>query len=136
MPAEAAEYSEALSNMGAKVACRTGKTGFGGILADEMGLGKTLQMITLFLYNKKNGEKKSALVVCRLLLYITRKKKSTALRLLSKLGSLPVCRQSRKALNTEADVYITSYDLLKRDLKLYAEDKTFSVCVIDEAQLH
>ena len=47
-------------------------------------------------------------------------------------------QRGRKGKNAEeqggpADVYITSYDLLKRDIALY-ENLSFHICVLDEAQ--
>lgn len=134
VPTETASILRPYQEYGFKWLAVLEKTGFGGILADEMGLGKTLQMITLFLYNKENGEKKSALVVCPASLVYNWEEEIHRFAPSLKaqvIAGLPAKRE--EALNTEADVYITSYDLLKRDLKLY-EDKTFSVCVIDEAQ--
>ena len=38
--------------------------GLSGILADEMGLGKTLQIISLFLSAKEDGDGGTSLIVC------------------------------------------------------------------------
>ncbi len=117
--------------------------GFGGILADDMGLGKTLQMITLFQAVKEEWQSKGAkkhtvlaLVVCPAsLVYnweneIEKFAPNLTTRIV--IGSAA----TRKSLITDknaADVWITSYDLLKRDIKLY-EDCHFDIHVIDEAQ--
>jgi len=134
VPAETADILRPYQEYGFKWLAVLEKTGFGGILADEMGLGKTLQMITLFLYNKENGEEKSALVVCPASLVYNWEEEIHRFAPSLKaqvIAGLPAKR--KEALDTRADVYITSYDLLKRDLKLY-EGRAFSVCVIDEAQ--
>lgn len=113
------------------------KFGFGGILADDMGLGKTLQMIAYFLYRKeKHSEHKPSLVICPASLVY-----NWAHELRRFAPGLTVCviagnAETRGNLikeSGETDVWVTSYDTLKRDLRLYA-DKKFDTQVIDEAQ--
>lgn len=105
--------------------------GFGGILADDMGLGKTLQIITL-LELKKEG----ALIVCPASLVYNWE---SELRRFA--PDLSVCVAAGNSLQREeaiknaekADVIVTSYDLLKRDLERY-EERHFSYMILDEAQ--
>ena len=121
--------------------------GFSGILADEMGLGKTIQMISIF---KEDHDEESK----------SRKGKKTEMQHLPSLVICPAslvynwqeeverfapdltCRviagttAARKKIISEredVDVFVTSYDLLKRDISVY-EGLTFRNCVLDEAQ--
>ncbi len=114
--------------------------GFGGILADEMGLGKTLQTICLFQARKEEGESKPGLVVCPASLVFNWQEEFH--RFAPGLSVLPVSgpAAARKGWLKEAgegsggvDVYITSYDLLRKDVALY-EKLSFSTMVLDEAQ--
>ncbi|WP_037373220.1 SNF2-related protein [Anaerovorax odorimutans] len=110
--------------------------GFGGILADDMGLGKTLQMISLILSKKENGENCKTLVVCPASLVLNWKneieKFAPLLKAEAVIGNLSERKKFHKNMD-EYDVIITSYDLLKRDIEFY-KDKEFRYHVIDEAQ--
>lgn len=102
---------------------------FGGVLADDMGLGKTIQMIAFILSKKQ----KVLIVTPASLVYNWQnefKRFSTGLNVVCIAGNL---KERKELINQEADVYITSYDLLKRDITLY-ENITFDTEVIDEAQ--
>ncbi len=111
------------------------QAGFGGILADEMGLGKTVQMLAFLQAQRDGGEEKPALVVCPAsLVYNWQdecRKFTPGLRVEALAGTL----RQRKALLSDmtADVYVTSYDLLRRDIALY-DHISFSTVVLDEAQ--
>ena len=117
--------------------------GFGGILADDMGLGKTLQMITLFQAVKEEWDEKGrkentelALVVCPASLVYNWE--SEIAKFAPDLSTLVVSGSAaeRKEIiqsNQNVDVWITSYDLLKRDVEWYQE-RHFDMHVIDEAQ--
>lgn len=111
--------------------------GFGGILADDMGLGKTLQMISLLLDAKQQGESAPSLVVCPASLVYNWQSElarfAPALRVTPIIGDKETRETILKSDLTDADVYITSYDLLKRDIALYAPHR-FAYHVIDEAQ--
>lgn len=114
-----------------------GEYGFGGILADDMGLGKTLQVITLLLAQKKEQtEHTASLVVCPSSLVMNWQSEINkfAPMLKSKciMGASSV-RENILAEYNDADVLITSYDLLKRDIALY-EGIQFKYNIIDEAQ--
>lgn len=112
--------------------------GFGGILADEMGLGKTLQTIA-FIESEllENGDnRKPCLVIApSSLLYNWNseiEKFAPNLRTLVISGSKDEREEKRKEIE-EADVVITSYPLIRRDIEEYKEIK-FRYCILDEAQ--
>lgn len=116
------------------------RLGFGGILADDMGLGKTVQMIALIahIYEQEEAEAdhKPTLIVCPAsLLYnwqyeFKRFAPEIRTRVITGEG-----RARKKQLEeaTDAQVWITSYDMLRRDLELYLS-KSFALQVLDEAQ--
>ncbi len=110
--------------------------GFGGILADEMGLGKTVQVITYLL--SLEDKKEPSLVVCPASLLLNWGEElarfAPSLSVMLILGNA----KERKAQITskegkQAQVWVTSYDLLKRDKDAY-EGKGFYACILDEAQ--
>ena len=110
--------------------------GFGGILGDDMGLGKTVQMIA-FLAGLQQDDKldKPALIVCPASVVYNWQEEfqrfAPELRVLPAAGTISA---RKKILATpDIDVFITSYDLLKRDIGLYT-GMDFSVIVLDEAQ--
>ncbi len=110
--------------------------GLSGILADEMGLGKTLQIISLFLSEKEEGDSGCSLIVCPASLVYNWEsefaKFAPALSVCVVSGT-PEERENIVAEHEKYDVLITSYDLLKRDTELYS-DISFRFEVIDEAQ--
>lgn len=109
---------------------------FGGILADDMGLGKTLQMIAVFLAAKQEGKAGPSLVVAPAALVFNwgeELKRFAPELTVSLITGTQAERQKKLADYQEADVLVTSYDLLKRDILFY-EDKEFLYEVIDEAQ--
>ena len=116
-------------------------TGFGGILADEMGLGKTLQTIALMQSLRDGGDKSPMLVVCPTSLVFNWQEEFA--RFAPELAVIPVAGTAaeRKVILQEmvsrggdaSAVYVTSYDLLRKDVALY-EQSDFSVMVLDEAQ--
>jgi SNF2 family DNA or RNA helicase/uncharacterized Zn finger protein len=108
-------------------------SGFGSILADDMGLGKTLQILTAVLHLKNNNfiEKKKVLVVAPTsLLYNWEReiKKFTP-----SLKSLIYHGQDRKFSKNGYDILITSYGMIRRDIKKFNKEKWF-LLVVDEAQ--
>lgn len=116
--------------------------GFGGILADDMGLGKTLQVLAFLLSEKEEGKRVEAmrtLIVTPASLVYNWKREIEqfvpGLTLCVISGT--VAERKEKIQNAAADesidVWITSYDLLKRDIELY-EDIRFANEVVDEAQ--
>ena len=113
--------------------------GFGGILADEMGLGKTLQMITLLLYDKNRRTSKDdalqSLIVCPASLVFNWQEEFGRFAPSMRTAVLAGTPAARKKMlqSSDTDVFITSYDLLRKDITLFQE-KLFHVCVLDEAQ--
>jgi len=113
------------------------QAGFGGILADEMGLGKTVQMLAYIQALRDQGEQKPALVVCPASLVYNWKEEcrkfTPDLAVQAVAGTLAKRKAQLKGADSSVDLYITSYDLLKRDITLY-DGMEFSVVVLDEAQ--
>ncbi len=110
--------------------------GFAGILADDMGLGKTLQVIALLLGAKESGNTLPSLICCPASLVLNWeaeiKKFAPQLNAVTVIGTAAE-REKQLAQAEDCDVLVTSYDLLKRDTKLY-EKRSFYYMVIDEAQ--
>ena len=119
------------------------KAGFGGILADEMGLGKTLEMTAVLAAAKEEGNHTPSLVICPASLVFNWQEEirrfAPDLDVVTLSGSIGIRKKLLAALRGQPqggevyDVYVTSYDLLKRDIALY-EGITFYACVLDEAQ--
>lgn len=111
-------------------------SGFGGILADDMGLGKTLQMISVLLAEKQDGNTDTSLIVCPASLVFNWAAEFE--RFAPELSCLIVVGTQKERAELigqyrDYDVVITSYDLIKRDIANY-EDCKFSYQVLDEAQ--
>lgn len=111
--------------------------GFGGILADDMGLGKTLQAIAFLLSEYQDPSRRSyALIITPAsLVYnwgIEFERFAPQLPVRLVVGAAP---EREAILNdaTEPCILITSYDLLKRDIKWY-QGRRFGYQIIDEAQ--
>lgn len=109
--------------------------GMGGILADDMGLGKTLQAISFVLSEKENRKAPVLVVSPTSLVYNWQaevEKFAPQLKVLIISGA----QKDRQELLTEvidADIVITSYPLIRRDIDLY-KNMEFSYCFLDEAQ--
>jgi len=106
--------------------------GFGGILADDMGLGKTLQIIALLTSEREDAN--PSIVVCptSLLFNWQNEIKRFAPELVTQvISGMPEKR--RDLLKTpNVNVFITTYDMLKRDVEHYKID--FAYIIADEAQ--
>ncbi|MFE5322457.1 SNF2 helicase associated domain-containing protein [Paenibacillus sp. NPDC056579] len=111
---------------------------FGGILADDMGLGKTLQSIAYLVSILPDIRDKNlpALIVApaSLMYHWHAELQSFAphLRAVVVDGSKPE-RTAALKRSEEADVLITSYPLLRRDMELYVKH-LFHTLILDEAQ--
>lgn len=111
--------------------------GFGGILADDMGLGKTIQVIALLTDEACKNPAMKALIVCPAsLVYnweneIGRFSPELSVRVIT--GTAEEREMLLGSRQEKAQVYITSYDLLRRDTALY-ENMVFRFQIIDEAQ--
>lgn len=111
--------------------------GFGGILADDMGLGKTLQVLCVLLAQQMQTETHApSLVVCPSSLVLNWQSEAQRfapeLRVVVVQGIAAVRAQTMQDF-TQADLIITSYDSLKRDIEQY-EAIHFLYVVADEAQ--
>lgn len=117
------------------------EAGFGGILADEMGLGKSLQLIALLLANKRKARSIApSLIVCPASLVYNWAEEfarfAPELNIRTISGSKAERERSRQEAfdtNSQVDVLVTSYDLLRVDAKAWSE-KQFWCFAIDEAQ--
>lgn len=110
--------------------------GFGGILADDMGLGKSVQIISVLLSEKERGKRGTSLIVCPASLIYNWEAEIE--KFAPELKSFIITgtsaeRQEKLKKAEDYDVLITSYDLLKRDTKIYG-DISFRYQIIDEAQ--
>ena len=110
--------------------------GFAGILADEMGLGKTLQtLLWLGLPRvREEARGKPALVVCPTSLVDNWCEEVT--KFTPHLKALPISGSTRHEKWAEvdnADLVVTSYALLRRDIEQYVA-RDFSCLILDEAQ--
>lgn len=113
------------------------KSGLCGLLADEMGLGKTLQTLTWLSLSRTDpvAAGKPALIVCPTSL--VRNWEAEAAKFTPWMKRLVVSGPERHRLFgsiPKANIVITSYALLQRDLEDAYLDNEFSVVVLDEAQ--
>ncbi|MFA5043062.1 MAG: SNF2-related protein, partial [Kiritimatiellia bacterium] len=109
---------------------------FGGILADDMGLGKTLQALAWLGLARRHAsaEGKPALIVCPSSLVDNWAEESA--RFTPRLRVLVMSGGERHAKWSDlgqADIVVTSYALLRRDIELLAA-LDFAAIVLDEAQ--
>ncbi len=109
--------------------------GLGGILADDMGLGKTLQVITFILAEKATAPGPSLVIAPTSLVYNWREEIQ---KFAPSLQTVVIAGQPAERLEQcknidSADIVITSYVLIKRDINIY-EQQAFKYCFLDEAQ--
>ena len=124
------------------------RAGFGGILADDMGLGKTVQVIAVLLEEKikhdarrlsliRPKEHRPSLVVAPTSLVYNWEKEIARFAPVLKVQMVCGTREHRQSLlqgkGAGADVLITTYDMLKRDIEQY-EAFDFRFIIADEAQ--
>ena len=110
--------------------------GFGGILADEMGLGKSMQTLAWLRVPRTDprAKGKPALIVCPSSL--VENWAEEAARFTPELKVVPLIGADRHQRWEEvpaADVAVTSYALLRRDVERLAGCE-FSAVILDEAQ--
>ncbi len=109
--------------------------GLGGILADDMGLGKTLQVLTFILAEKKQSSAPSLVIAPTSLIYNWQEE---VLKFAPSLKAVVISGQPTERVEqlkdiNNADLVITSYALIKRDIEFY-ESRSFRYCFLDEAQ--
>ncbi|KGR75716.1 DEAD/DEAH box helicase [Ureibacillus sinduriensis] len=112
--------------------------GFGGVLADDMGLGKTLQSIAFIVSELASIRelKLPVLIVCPSSLTYNWLHEITAFSPEIEAIIIDGKKVEREKLLKESngiDVIITSYPLLRMDMRWY-EDQTFHTIFFDEAQ--
>jgi superfamily II DNA or RNA helicase len=108
--------------------------GTGGILADDMGLGKTIETLALLLLVKQENKTLRALIVAPTSVVgnWVREIEKFAPTLTTSLWHGAGRKEQQKDL-TSANVIITSYALLRRDIDLLTKLKLDYV-ILDEAQ--
>jgi superfamily II DNA or RNA helicase len=108
--------------------------GFGGVLADDMGLGKTVQVLAWLAQEMgSEGSGPSLVVVPTSLLFNWQ---SEAGRFVPRMRVLNYAGSLRKGLVEEigrADLVLTTYGLVRRDIKLL-KDMEFHYVILDESQ--
>ena len=115
---------------------RLRKMHLNGILADDMGLGKTVQAITALCHVKEVNPKATALVVCPTsLLYNWQEELHKFAPQLTTLviDGVPAARKKLLAQMEKADVVITSYTLLQKDVEVHRK-RHYTYAILDEAQ--
>ena len=110
------------------------KYGLNGILADDMGLGKTLQALTVLQKAKEVDGPAPTLVICPTTVVFNWE--SEIQKFAPELSCLKLSGADRKSLFKEIpnyDVVITSYALIRRDIKHF-KDINFRYIILDESQ--
>ena len=110
--------------------------GMGGILADDMGLGKTVQVLSYLLAKKEDGQTLPSLIVCPASLVLNWEeecRKFTPQLTCVAVDGDAAHRAGLAKQWGQADIVVTSYDLLRRDEELYGQ-QSFYACILDEAQ--
>ena len=111
--------------------------GMGGILADDMGLGKTVQVLSYLLSIKELGEEAlPSLIVCPASLVLNWQeecRKFTPQLTCVAVDGDAAHRAELAKQWADADLVVTSYDLMRRDEELYS-GQAFYACILDEAQ--
>lgn len=110
--------------------------GFGGILADEMGLGKTVQMIAFLSTVPKKVTGLGSLVVCPASLVLNWRDELERFAphlSVSLIMGTAAERRRRMDEGGNADVWVTSYELLRQDIDRY-QGSEFYCCILDEGQ--
>ncbi|HSI83418.1 MAG TPA: DEAD/DEAH box helicase, partial [Candidatus Methylacidiphilales bacterium] len=133
LPASLTEILRPYQSQGIAWLSGLAQNGLCGLLADEMGLGKTIQMLAFLqqLLKKAGG---NALIVCPTSL--VHNWRQEAERFTPGLRVLVLEGAGRSALWGEidrADLIVTSYALLRRDIDQYT-GREFTAAVLDEAQ--
>ena len=108
--------------------------GLNGILADDMGLGKTLQALALLQKAKEKNKKEASLVVCPTSVVFNWENEIE--KFAPGLNCLKLSGTDRKELFKEIpkyDIVITSYALVRRDIKELKKHE-FRYVILDESQ--
>lgn len=109
--------------------------GLGGILADDMGLGKTIQTLAFIVSEKEHRQDPSLVVAPTSVVYnwqAEAERFAPGLKVVVVTGTPQERAELIKAAK-QADLVITSYALIRRDVERY-QDFNFGYCFLDEAQ--
>ena len=109
--------------------------GLGGILADDMGLGKTIQTLAFIVSERERVQEPMLVVAPTSVVYnwqAEAERFAPGLNVVVVTGT-PSERAALVEVGRQADVVVTSYPLLRRDVELY-KDVNFGYCFLDEAQ--
>lgn len=112
------------------------KRAFCGILADEMGLGKTIQTLAWIQLGRADEDHRGrpSLIVCPTSLVENWKEEAAKFTPNLKILLLHGANRHRKWKSVaKADIVITSYALMRRDIEKHLE-YTYSIAILDEAQ--
>jgi non-specific serine/threonine protein kinase len=117
------------------------RLGFGGVLADDMGLGKTVQLLALLVAEQLNVPPEErlgpTLLVCPMSLVGNWQREAArfapSLRVHVHHGGSRLAKEDFAAAVRNADIVITTYGLLARDLTALRAI-TWNRLVLDEAQ--
>ena len=106
--------------------------GLGGCLADDMGLGKTVQVLAL-LEERRSPEQASLVVAPRSVVFNWIDEAARFTPNLKVVDYTGPDRRERLAANPDADLLVTTYGTLRRDVIELAE-RRFDYAILDEAQ--
>lgn len=105
--------------------------GFGVCMADDMGLGKTIQIISLILKLKEEGNlKKPVLVICPTTLMGNWMKE---LQLFAPSLDAVIYHGAERKLEVNHDVILTTYAIMRIDVE-ELKKQTWGMVIVDEAQ--
>ena len=105
--------------------------GFGVCMADDMGLGKTIQIISLILKLKEEGNlKKPVLVICPTTLMGNWMKE---LQLFAPSLDAVIYHGAERQLEVNHDVILTTYAIMRIDVE-ELKKHTWGMVIVDEAQ--
>lgn len=108
----------------------------GGILADDMGLGKTLQVLAFLASQDREGQPPTLVVAPTSLLYNWLDEAEKFVPELTAVAITGTKGEREEALAKAyetADILVTTYNMLRRDIEEYTKRK-FQYVFLDEAQ--
>ncbi len=113
------------------------RLGLGAILADDMGLGKTVQVLALLAHERERGTAAPTLLVCPMSVVGNWQREAQrfvpSLRVLVHHGNSRLRGAQLRAAVADADLVLTTYALLARDLE-HLREPLWERIVLDEAQ--
>jgi len=107
--------------------------GFGGCLADDMGLGKTIQVLAMLAARRRDGHPPSLAVVPKSLVWNWQQEAARFVPELRVRAHVGPARASEPAALADADLVITTYGTLRKDV-MFLRALDFDYVMLDEAQ--